>query len=97
MRRATRPCINCGTLTRSTRCAPCQRTWDRTRNANRTQYHGNWERHSRQTRAAWIAEHGHVCPGYNKPAHPAQHLQLDHTTGLVLCGPCNVAAGPADH
>jgi 5-methylcytosine-specific restriction endonuclease McrA len=56
---------------------------------------------------AWIAEHGHVCPGFGVPPHPSHHLQADHVlpTSLggdpggelgVLCRECNVRKGGAN-
>lgn len=91
----TRPCLDCGTLTPRTRCPRCEQQRQTQRNRRRTHYHGDWQTQSARARAAWVAEHGWVCPGFNRPPHPATTLQLDHTTGLVLCHRCNVAAGPA--
>lgn len=94
----TRPCLTCGTLTTNrSHCPTCTRQRDAKRNARRTWYHGDWQRESKQARDEWVAEHGWVCPGMGRPAHLATSLQLDHSTGKVLCGPCNVAAGPARH
>lgn len=90
-----KPCLDCGSPSPRTRCPNCQRTKDRGRNATRTHYHGDWATRSRQARDAWVSEHGWICPGIGRPPHPAQMLQLDHTTGQVLCPACNVAAGPA--
>lgn len=91
-----RPCLDCGTPTEATRCPSCQRAKDRGRNHQRTHYHGDWERRSKQTRDQWVAEHGMTCAGLpGKGMHPATTLQLDHTTGRVLCPTCNVNAGPA--
>lgn len=92
---APSPCLDCGTLTTTTRCTTCQQAADQQRNARRTHYHGNWTTLSRTTRDAWVAQHGWTCPGYGTtPPHPARNLTLDHTTGRVLCLPCNIAAGP---
>lgn len=90
-----RPCLDCGSLTQGTRCPRCDRNLQSHRNQRRTHYHGDWQARSRKAREEWVAEHGWVCPGWQRPAHPATTLQLDHTTGLVLCHRCNVAAGPA--
>ena len=92
-----RPCLDCGTPATGTRCPAHQRQLDAKRNARRTWYHGDWDRRSRDARAAHLAEHGPVCLGYQRPAHPVDpaDLQLDHTTGRVLCRWCNVDAGPA--
>ena len=94
----TKPCLNCGRLTtNTTRCDQCTKAHTAARNRRRTWYQGDWARRSSETRAAWVAEHGWVCPGHQRPAHGARDLELDHTTGRVLCHRCNVAAGPADH
>lgn len=92
-----RPCLDCGQPSRSTRCPSCQQAKDRGRNTTRTHYHGDWERRSRTTRQQWVAEHGWLCAGLgpDHPPHPARDLELDHTTGRVLCHAANVAAGPA--
>lgn len=55
------------------------------------------------TVAAWIAQHGHWCPGYGVPAHPSTDLTADHTEAVahggadgelaVLCRPCNSRKG----
>ncbi len=94
----TRPCLDCRRLTTNpSRCDHCTKAHQAARNQRRVWYHGDWQRTSKQARDAWVAEHGWVCPGHDRPAHPATTLQLDHTTGLVLCNLCNVAAGPAPH
>lgn len=93
----TRPCLDCGKLTTATRCAICTSARDSTRNARRTWYHGDWQRTSKQARDAWVNQHGWTCPGIGRPPHPATNLTVDHTTGLVLCLKCNIAAGPAGH
>ena len=94
----TRPCLDCGALTtRPSRCTTCEQQHNAARNARRTWYSGDWAKRSTEARAAWVAEHGWVCPGYQRPAHEAMDLELDHTTGAVLCHRCNVAAGPAPH
>lgn len=54
--------------------------------------------------AAYRAEHGDVCPGYGRPAHPSNDLTADHTLARargggpttpleVLCRRCNSARG----
>jgi hypothetical protein len=90
-----RPCLVCGTPTSGTRCPPHQQAWDSRRNARRTQYHGAWQGQSKRARQAWVEEHGWWCPGLGTPPHHAHDLELDHTTGRVLCHTCNVHAGPA--
>lgn len=92
-----RPCLTCGTPANGTRCPTHQAQHQAKRNQRRTWYHGDWEQRSKQARAQHLANHGPTCPGYQRPPHPVRpdQLQLDHTTGHVLCNTCNVAAGPA--
>ena len=55
---------------------------------------------------AWRGEHGNWCPGYQRPAHPASDLTVDHVVPLaaggapfdiantaVLCRSCNSTKG----
>jgi 5-methylcytosine-specific restriction protein A len=97
---APRPCLNCGTLTSNrTRCATCESEHQSARNQRRVHYHGDWQRTSKQARDAWVNEHGWVCPGYGRQAHPATDLTVDHvtprddTTLTVLCRSCNSRKG----
>jgi 5-methylcytosine-specific restriction endonuclease McrA len=65
----------------------------------------SWRERQRRKRvvAAWVREHGYVCPGYGRPAHPASDLTADHITPRsgggehgplrVLCRRCNSARG----
>lgn len=55
------------------------------------------------TVARWVAEHGWVCPGVRRPAHPSRDLTAEHvvavTNGglrgplIVLCRSCNSRSG----
>jgi len=56
------------------------------------------------TVAAWVAMHGWVCPGWQRPEHPADDLAADHIIARrlggpqdgplqVLCKGCNSAKG----
>lgn len=88
-------CIDCGTPTPRTRCPDCARTHNTRRNTSRPQYAGGWDKHSRDTRAKWVAEHGLVCPGWQVPPHPIAtiaDLALDHDVG-PLCRRCNGRKG----
>lgn len=64
----------------------------------------NAERKRRQAvLAAWIAEHGYICPGFGRPPHPSRDLTADHVLpqslgGVngplrVLCRRCNTRRG----
>jgi HNH endonuclease len=67
--------------------------------------YGLRERNRRSdTVAAWVAMHGWVCPGWQRPEHPAEELAADHIIARrlggpqdgplqVLCKSCNSAKG----
>lgn len=96
----TRPCLDCGKLASHTRCQRCETQHQAKRNARRTWYHGDWQRRSKQARDAWVNEHGWVCPGYQRPAHEATDLTVDHVNPAdpdsplrILCRSCNSSRG----
>jgi len=81
----TRPlqvCLDCGARHRlgGPRCAPCERTHQRTRNAARAQYAGSWAATSRRARRA---------VGQCARCGATDDLTLDHETGQVECRACN--------
>ena len=50
---------------------------------------------------AWIEAHGYICPGFERPSHPAMNLEADHVVPVsfggdplgelqTLCHQCNV-------
>ena len=49
--------------------------------------------------ASWVKHNGHVCSGYERPAHPSRDLTAAHATAVarggkdsaltVLCRSCN--------
>lgn len=94
-----RPCLDCRQPTTGTRCPTCQTTRTNNRNRRRTWYHGTWQTTRRAVLTAWRAEHGNWCPGWNRPAHPATDLTVDHVnprdphTLGVLCRACNGSKG----
>ena len=94
--RAPHPCLDCGQLTHAPRCPTCQALHDRQRNQRRTWYGTHWRRAREAAVGAWIVQHGHTCPGYQRPPHPALDLTGDHradgTIG-VLCRSCNSTKG----
>ncbi|HSW43488.1 MAG TPA: HNH endonuclease [Patescibacteria group bacterium] len=68
-----------------------------------------WQRLSARVLRAWRGEHGDWCPGYERPAHPAADLTVDHVVPLaaggapferantaVLCRSCNSTKGASD-
>jgi 5-methylcytosine-specific restriction protein A len=102
--RIPRPCLSCGTPTRNTtRCNRCGGDRTPTR-----QGYGNAERTRRAAVVQqWRAQHGDVCPGWQRPAHavsPPNKLTADHVRAVarggsqqgalqVLCLRCNGAKG----
>lgn len=93
-----RRCLDCRTLTTATRCPACQAQRKQQRNAAAPQ--------ARDLVAAWRAEHGDWCPGYQRDPHPAGDLTADHHVPLsangeatgpnlngVLCRSCNARKG----
>lgn len=62
---------------------------------------------SATTIATWVQEHGWLCPGWQRKAHPSKDLTLDHLTPRaaggatapansgVLCRSCNGRKGAA--
>lgn len=78
-----RHCLDCQILTRSTtsRCGPCQRNREKTRNAARKDlYGGTWYATSRRARKnqPWCS----VCGAETQ-------LTLDHERWQVECRSCN--------
>lgn len=70
-----------------------------------TYHERDWAEQQRRaaTVAAWIAEHGHWCPGYGVPPHESHDLTAEHVTAVangggkgplaVLCRVCNSRKG----
>jgi hypothetical protein len=95
-----RPCLGwdgrpCAQLVRppALRCAPHQALRDRQVDASRGTtaergYGSEWQREARATLRAWVAEHGHVCPGWGRRPHESADLVVDHQVG-PLCRSCN--------
>ncbi|MEX1155873.1 MAG: HNH endonuclease signature motif containing protein, partial [Chloroflexota bacterium] len=65
-----------------------------------------WQRLSARVLRAWRGEHGDWCPGFQRPAHAASDLTVDHVVPLavggapfdigncaVLCRSCNSSKG----
>jgi 5-methylcytosine-specific restriction protein A len=98
-----RPCIDCGHLSRDgTRCLACRRARDRRREQGRPSpaargYGPAWTQLAAAVKAAWRAQHGDLCPGYEVPAHPIvapNLLTVDHIVPKIQGGtddPTNLA------
>lgn len=109
--RRPRPCLDCQTLTRNpSRCDSCQIARDQTVNAERGSatargYGAAWQRIAKAVLARHRRLHGDMCPGWQRPAHPATDLTVDHWIPkakggtddpenlTVLCRSCNSAKG----
>jgi 5-methylcytosine-specific restriction protein A len=100
-------CTVCGVAT----SRPGSRCTEHARQSNRSRHNAlystrAWQRLSARVLRAWHGEHGDWCPGYQRPAHPAVDLTVDHVTPLaaggapfdiantaVLCRSCNSTKG----
>jgi len=100
-------CTVCGVVTSraGSRCT------DHARQSNRSKHNAlystrAWQRLSARVLRAWRGEHGDWCPGYQRPAHRASDLTVDHVAPLaaggapfdiantaVLCRSCNSTKG----
>lgn len=109
--RRPRPCLECGTLTRNpSRCDTHQAERDQQAEAQRGSatargYGVAWQRIAKTVLARHRRLHGNWCPGWQRPAHPATDLTVDHYIPKaqggtddpenlwVLCRACNSAKG----
>ena len=103
-------CTVCGVVTSraGSRCT------DHARQSNRSRHNAlystrAWQRLSARVLRAWRGEHGNWCPGYQRDAHPASDLTVDHVVPLaaggapleitncaVLCRSCNSTKGASE-
>ena len=95
MRRIVRPCVVCSVLTKSARCAKCQRELNKSRpSASQRGYDAKWRKLSKYLREAqpWCTWCGttvdltvdHVLPLSMGGSNELENLR-------VLCRPCNSA------
>lgn len=85
-----RPCLTCGKPTTATRCPDCTSAANIQRgSATQRGYDHAWQRASTAAIAAWVAEHGWICPGWQRAAHavPAGTLTGDHAVPMAAGGP----------
>ena len=100
-------CTVCGVIT----SRPGSRGTDHARQSNRSRHNGlystrAWQRLSARVLRAWRGQHGDWCPGYQRDAHAASDLTVDHVVPLaagdapldvgntaVLCRSCNSTKG----
>ncbi len=103
-------CTVCGVVT----SRPGSRCTEHARQSNRSRHNAvystrAWQRLSARVLRAWRGEHGHWCPGYQRDAHHAADLTVDHVVPLaaagapldigncaVLCRSCNSTKGASE-
>ena len=100
-------CTVCGVVTSSpgSRCTVHARASNRSRH-NALYSTRAWQHLSTRVLRAWRGERGNWCPGYQRDAHPAADLTVDHVVPLaaggapfdiantaVLCRSCNSTKG----
>ena len=80
-------CTVCGVVTSraGSRCTEHARQSNRSRH-NALYSTRAWQRLSARVLRAWRGEHGNWCPGYQRPAHPATDLTVDHVVPLAAGG-----------
>jgi hypothetical protein len=92
-----RPCLDCGKLTKNTRCETCRlaqvRVWDAQRDpAKRKHYTGTYQREAKRVREAGIA--CHWCGGPFTPDNPVQadHVDAGNPNSVLVasCRRCNI-------
>jgi 5-methylcytosine-specific restriction protein A len=103
-------CTVCGVVTSraGSRCLEHARQSNRSRH-NALYSTRAWQRLSARVLRAWRGEHGNWCPGYQRDAHPASDLTVDHVVPLaaggapfdigncaVLCRSCNSTKGSSE-
>jgi 5-methylcytosine-specific restriction protein A len=80
-------CTVCGVVTSraGSRCTEHARQSNRSRH-NALYSTRAWQRLSARVLRAWRGEHGNWCPGYQRPAHRAADLTVDHVVPLAAGG-----------
>jgi 5-methylcytosine-specific restriction protein A len=80
-------CRVCGVITSraGARCTAHARQSNRSRH-NDLYSTRAWQRLSARVLRTWRCEHGNWCPGYQRPAHPAADLSVDHVVPLTAGG-----------
>src|SRR5450759_400814 len=80
-------CTVCGVAT----SRPGSRCTEHARQSNRSRHNAlhstrAWQRLSARVLRAWRGQHGDWCPGYQRDAHPAGDLTVDHVMPLAAGG-----------
>ena len=85
-----RPCLDCGRLTKRTRCLGCARAYDQTRRPSATQRYGTgWAARHKAAIEAQPWCHNPECP-YPDAGTTANPLTADHSTPASLGGVASV-------
>ncbi|MBA2560048.1 MAG: HNH endonuclease [Propionibacteriales bacterium] len=90
----------------ASRCPTCAARVESARPNRPTNVNLTWRERKRRALVVrmWRADHGDVCPGWQRPEHPATDLTADHAVAVgaggeqsgylqVLCRSCNSAKG----
>ena len=77
-------CTVCGVVT----SRPGSRCTEHARQSNRSRHNTiystrAWQRLSARVLRAWRGQHGNWCPGYQRDAHLASDLTVDHVVPLA--------------
>ena len=85
---AVKLCTVCGVITSraGSRCTAHARQSNRSRH-NALYSTRAWQRLSARVLRTWRGEHGDWCPGYQRDAHRATDLTVDHVVPLAAGGP----------
>jgi 5-methylcytosine-specific restriction protein A len=97
-----RPCLDCGALSDQARCPTHRRVPLQRKRQRRPRISQAEEARRAATVRTWRAQHGDVCPGWQRDSHPSSDLTADHTVAVgaggaedgplsVLCRSCNGA------
>lgn len=73
------PCLDCGLPSEGSRCPGHER-------AHRALRGRAWRTMAKAAIAAHVAEHGYVCPGWQREPHPSTDLTADHGIPLAVGG-----------
>lgn len=101
--------VRCGRLVEGRRCTTCgpavERTTTRAKRTRRPYTKAEQERRATAV-AAWLTQHGPICPGWHRPPHQVDptYLTADHPHAVaaggaeeqalsVLCRGCNSSKG----
>jgi 5-methylcytosine-specific restriction protein A len=85
-----RPCLDCGALSRKTRCPTHDRgnnrataAHQRAKRAKRPYTYAEQQRRKAVV-DAWVELYGYVCPGWRVPPHPSRDLTADHIDAVAV-------------